>query len=55
MRMNIKRIMEILDCSDDYAQKVEYEMECSDFDFSESTKAEFSVAVNYAVFELNLS
>tara|TARA_R110001632_G_scaffold223533_1_gene355404 strand:+ start:1773 stop:1934 length:162 start_codon:yes stop_codon:yes gene_type:complete len=53
--MNIKKIMEFLDCSDDFAQKVEYEMECTDFDFSEATDAEFSVSANYAVFELNLS
>jgi hypothetical protein len=55
MRLVIKQIMETLDCSDDFAQKVEYQMECADFDFSEATNAEFSVAVNYAVFELNLS
>ena len=53
--MNIRNIMDLIDCSEDYAQKVEYEMECSDFDFSEATDAEFSVAVNYAVFEMNLS
>ena len=55
MRLVIKQIMETLDCSDDFAQKVEYQMECTGFDFSEATNAEFSVAVNYAVFELNLS
>ena len=55
MRLVIKQIMEILDCSDDFAQKVEYQMECAGFDFSEATAAEFSVSVNYAVFELNLS
>jgi len=55
MRLNIKKIIELLDCDEDFAKKVEYEIECTDFDFSEATNAEFSVAVNYAVFELNLS
>ncbi len=55
MRLVIKQIMEVLDCSDDFAQKVEYQMECNDFDFSEATDAEFKLEVNYAVFELNLS
>ena len=55
MRLVIKQIMETLDCSDDFAKKVEYQMECAGFDFSESTDAEFKQEVNYAVFELNLS
>jgi len=55
MRLNIKKIIELLGCSEHFAKKVEYEIECTDFDFSEATDAEFSVAVNYAVFELNVA
>jgi hypothetical protein len=55
MRLVIKQIMKTLDCSDDFAQKVEYQMECAGFDFSEATDVEFKQEVNYAVFELNLS
>ena len=54
MRLNIKKIIEILNCDEDFANKVEYEMECSDFDFSEATNAEFKQEVNYAVFDMSI-
>lgn len=52
MRMVIKDIMEVCNCSDDVAHDIEYQMEITDFDFSESTQKEFRVAAEFAMTEI---
>ena len=43
MRLNIKRITELLNVSPEVANKVEYEMDCMGIDYSECTTREFNM------------
>lgn len=52
MRMVIKDIMEVCNCSDGVAHDIEYQMEITDFDFSQSTQEEFRVAAEFAMTEI---
>ena len=52
MRQVLKDIISTINCDEQVALQVEYVMECSDFDFSEATEAEFKTAINDALIDL---
>lgn len=47
--------MSILDCNEAFAKLVQYNMECSAFDFSEATEAEFKLEVQFAMEEVSVA
>ena len=52
IRQNLRDIMTITNCDEDMAAQVEHTLDCTDFDYSEATAAEFKNAVNEAYKDL---
>lgn len=55
MNMYTKKIISLFNVSERAARMIGFQMECSDFDFSESTEAEFTQAATHAMMDLQLS
>ena len=53
MRLVIKQIIKVLSVTEDIAKKVEFQMECTDFNFSQATSQEFLQEAKYALIEVN--
>ena len=53
MRLVIKDIIKALNVTEEIAIKVEFQMECTDFDFSQATSQEFLQEAKYALMEVN--
>jgi len=53
MRLVIKQIIKVLSVTEDIAKKVEFQMECTDFNFSQATSQEFLKEAKYALIEVN--
>ena len=54
MGLYIKMITEALDCDEATAVKVEYQMQCNGFDFSEATDLQFKSGIMNAKIDLGL-
>ena len=52
MRLYIKQIIKALNVTEEVAKKIEFQMECSGFDFSEATNEEFAKKAKEAQYEL---
>tara|TARA_R110000772_G_scaffold36260_1_gene86894 strand:+ start:350 stop:514 length:165 start_codon:yes stop_codon:yes gene_type:complete len=53
MRLVIKQIIKVLSVTEDIARKIEFQMECTDFNFSQATSQEFLQEAKYALIEVN--
>ena len=49
MRLYIKQIIEAINVTEEVAKKIEFQMECSGFDFSEATNEEFAKEAKWAM------
>jgi len=52
MRLVIKDIIKALNVTEEVAKKVEFQMQCTDFDFSQATSQEFLQEAKYALMDL---
>lgn len=54
MNMYTKSIMSLFNVSVEVAKTIQFQMECSDFDFSEATNKQFKQEAEFAMMDLGL-
>ena len=54
MNMYTKAIISLFNVSEEVAKTIQFQMECSDFDFSEATDKQFKQEAEFAMMDIGL-